>query len=39
MAPLVTNGDSGHIGANGNNDDQLETMVDGDTLVKQWYQW
>ena len=28
MAPImVTNGDSGNIGANGNNDDPLETML------------
>ena len=27
MAPMVTNGDSGNIGANGDNDDPLETMV------------
>ena len=27
MAPMVTNRDSGNIGANGNNDDPLETMM------------
>ena len=27
MAPMVINGDSGDIGANGTNDDQLKTMT------------